>query len=207
MIPTVPANDHDAVVDALGDQTADAFEVLVVDDADLGICEARNAGIEAAAADIVAFTDDDCRPPAEWVSAVAARFESNPDLVCLEGPVEGGLSYDGTRLYPTCNLSVRRDAALDVGGFRAEYEYWREDTEFGWRLEAVGETRYAEDVRMVHPPQPRSSIVDENERRLRAEYPGRYEEVVVPDTVTGRVNDWLWRRGFWDVVDRVRYGW
>lgn len=205
VVPTLPDNDDDELVDALARQRLVEYELLLVEDETLGVCAARNEGLEAANADVVAFTDDDCVPPADWLERIVQHFASNDDLVVLEGPVEGGMDYRGRRKYPTCNLAVRRDAALSVGGFRDAYEYWREDTEFGWRLEAVGDSRFADDVRMVHPPRPRSSIVQENERRLAAEYPEQYEAVIVPDTVLGRVNDWLWRQGFWEYVDRIRY--
>lgn len=204
VVPTIPANDHRAVVDALREQTAGAFEVVVVDDDTLDICEARNAGIEAAGADLVALTDDDASPPADWVESILDAFEARPELVCVEGPVVGGLTYDGERRYMGCNVAFRRDVALDAGGFRSEYAGWRDDTEFGWRMEKHGPCAFVPDVVMRHPPRPRSSIDEALEARLREEYPERYEEVLVPDTALGRLNDWLWRRGFWDVVDRFR---
>jgi len=206
VIPTIPENDHDAVVDALASQTVDAYDVLVVNDPELGVCAARNLGLERADGDIVAFTDDDCRPPAGWLESIRRAFAEHDDLAVLEGPVEGGMTYEGRRKYPTSNLAVDRETALAAGGFDERFEYWREDTEFGWRLEEYGTAVYDERVRMVHPDRPRSSIVPENEELLRQLYPKKYEEVIVPDTLAGRVNDWLWRKGFWDAVDTVRYG-
>ncbi|MFC6718632.1 glycosyltransferase family 2 protein [Natrialbaceae archaeon GCM10025810] len=205
VVPTIPANDHGAALACLERQSADRYEVLVVNDPDRGVCEARNLGLERARSDVVAFTDDDCRPPAGWIEAIRRAFAERDDLVVLEGPVEGGMTYEGRRTYPTCNLAVDREAALEAGGFDPRFEYWREDTEFGWRLEERGTAGYDERVRMVHPDRPRSSIVPENEELLRRLYPERYEDVIVPDTLPGRVNDWLWRKGVWDVVDAVRY--
>jgi len=206
IVPTIPDNDHEAVVASLERQTADAYDVLVVNDPELGVCEARNLGLERADGDIVAFTDDDCRPPAGWVEAIERAFDERDDLVVLEGPVEGGMTYEGRRKYPTCNLAVDRGTALAAGGFDERFEYWREDTEFGWRLEERGTAAYDERVRMVHPDRPRSSIVEANEALLKRRYPEKYEDVIVPDTLPGRVNDWLWRKGVWDAVDAVRYG-
>lgn len=205
IVPTIPSNDHDEVVKCLKHQSIDDFEVIIVDDDTMGVCAARNEGLKASKGDVVAFTDDDCCPPTEWLSTIQSHFESNPDLVCLEGPVEGGMEYEGYRKYPTCNLAVRRNPALSVGGFREEFEYWREDTEFGWRLEEVGDYEFASNVRMIHPPRARSSIVESNEKRLKSEYPEKYEDLIVPDTIVGKLNDWLWRNGFWDLVDEVRY--
>lgn len=205
VVPSLPGHDRSVLVDALAAQTVDAFEAVFVVDETVGVCEARNAGIEAAAGEVLAFTDDDCAPPPEWLAVIAAAFREAPELVGLEGPIGGLGNYEGTRKYPTANLAVRRSAAEAVGGFRTEYEYWREDTEFGWRIEEEGRCRYEPDLYMDHPSQPRATIIDENERRLKREYPEKYEAVIVPDTLLGRVNDWLWRRGFWDAVDRVRY--
>lgn len=207
VVPTLPSNDHSAVVECLERQTLDNFEVIVVDDADLDICEARNAGIREAEATVVALTDDDCRPDSDWLAAVRDEFAADDALVCLEGAVTGGRTYDGTRRYVGCNLAFDREVALSVGGFRSEYAGWRDDTEFGWRMEcdADGRCRYSDRVEMQHPPLPRANIDTDREARLKREYPTRYEEVLIPDTVLGRVNDWLWRNGFWDIVDKLRY--
>lgn len=207
VVPTIPSNDHDAVVECLERQTIDDFEVFVVDDADLDICEARNAGIEAATGSIVALTDDDCRPDPDWLATIRNEFDADAALVCLEGAVTGGRSYDGTRRYVGCNLAFDREAALLVSGFNSAYAGWRDDTEFGWRMErdADGRCRYSNRVRMHHPPMPRASIDTDKENRLKHEYPNRYDEIIVPDTVLGRMNDWLWRNGVWDAIDRIRY--
>lgn len=207
VIPTIPRNDHTAVVNDLREQEFDEFEVIVINDADLDICEARNEGIRRATADIVALTDDDCHPGSEWVGAVVAQFRSQPNLVCLEGAVTGGRTYTGDRRYVGCNLAFERNAALAVGGFRSDYAGWRDDTEFGWRMErdAEGECRYSDAVRMIHPDRPRADIDTDTEALLNSEYPQRYEEIIVPDTITGKINDWLWRNGVWSLIDRVRY--
>ncbi|WP_423743354.1 glycosyltransferase (plasmid) [Haladaptatus sp. SPP-AMP-3] len=202
VIPTVPSNDHAGVVAALRNQTATEFEVLVVEDASLDICEARNAGIEAASADVVALTDDDCLPPPDWVAVIENALDG--ETVCVEGSVSGGRTYDGTGLYVGCNLAFDREVALDAGGFRSEYAGWRDDTEFGWRMESYGPCRYDPAMVMSHPDRPRATIDSDTEARLKREYPTRYEERIVPETRLGRVNDWLWRRGFWNAVDRVR---
>lgn len=202
VVPTLPGNDHDAVVAALRNQTVTDFEVLLVDDASLDICEARNAGIEAATADVVALTDDDCLPPPDWVETVENALAD--DAVCVEGRVSGGRIYRGAGLYVGCNLAFDRETALRAGGFRSEYAGWRDDTEFGWRMEAYGSCRYDSALAMSHPDRPRADIDTEKEARLKREYPRQYEERIVPETALGRVNDWLWRQGVWNAIDRVR---
>jgi glycosyltransferase involved in cell wall biosynthesis len=50
-----------------------------------GLSHARNAGIAAASAPIVAFTDDDVLVAKEWVLVIKERFDAFPDVECLGG--------------------------------------------------------------------------------------------------------------------------
>lgn len=50
-----------------------------------GLSHARNAGIAAARADIVAFTDDDVRVADDWVKVISETFDCHPDVDCLGG--------------------------------------------------------------------------------------------------------------------------
>ena len=52
-----------------------------------GLSYGRNAGIAAAKAPIIAFTDDDVRVAADWVWRVKGSFEANPDIDFLGGKV------------------------------------------------------------------------------------------------------------------------
>ena len=94
---------------ALFAQTArDQMQVIVVDDGSLdataevarrfdlelivfernqGISKARNAGIAAARAPIVAFTDDDCVPSPEWCERLLAAYERT-DATAVGGAIE-----------------------------------------------------------------------------------------------------------------------
>lgn len=186
VIPSVPTYDHSTTVDCLVDQSLDhPYEVLVVNDGSLDRSEARNAGLREASAEVVALTDDDTRPPRDWLERIHDAFRADAKLVCLEGAVYGGCRNLGARNYVGCNLAVRRDAALSVGGFRSAFSEWREDVEFGWRMErdADGRCRYSEDVRMCHPTAPRTAFKPDLERQLREEYPQRYEEVLNTSTI------------------------
>jgi GT2 family glycosyltransferase len=50
-----------------------------------GLSYARNAGLNAANSEIVVFTDDDVLFDEDWLDALAAPFESDPEIVCSSG--------------------------------------------------------------------------------------------------------------------------
>lgn len=52
-----------------------------------GISFGRNAGIHAAVAPVIAFTDDDVRVSANWVSTVLAVLKAHPEVACVGGKV------------------------------------------------------------------------------------------------------------------------
>lgn len=65
-----------------------------------GQVAALNRGLEAATGDVVAITDDDAAPRADWVARIAAHFESDPKLGALGGRDwvhEEGRVLDGER--------------------------------------------------------------------------------------------------------------
>jgi glycosyltransferase involved in cell wall biosynthesis len=98
-----------ACLDALARQTIrNRVEVIVVDDGpddataavatgydvrlirhphNRGLAAARNTGIEAATAPVVAFTDDDCIPADDWLEALLEPYDS-ADVVAVGGDVE-----------------------------------------------------------------------------------------------------------------------
>lgn len=107
----VPAHDEaadlGAALDALLAQDVDAsYEVLVVDNAStdataevarsrgvrvvpeprLGVCQARQTGVEAARGEVVASTDADSVVPRDWLSRIDATLRADPRLVAVAGP-------------------------------------------------------------------------------------------------------------------------
>ncbi|MFB6202800.1 MAG: glycosyltransferase family 2 protein [Halorhabdus sp.] len=202
VIPTIPENDHEQVVSNLRDQTHDNYEVIVVNDPYLDICEARNRGIEVAIAPIVALTDDDTRPFSGWIEAVSEGFSGGVGIV--EGPVSGGMKNNKRGMYVGCNVAFRREKAEDLGGFDPQFAGWRDDTEFGWRMEKAHDGKWVEKMKIKHPDTPNSTIDETKESLLKERHPDLYQERVVPDSFVGKVNHRLWRIGFWDAVDKVR---
>jgi glycosyltransferase involved in cell wall biosynthesis len=103
-----------------------------------GVTNGRNTGIELARGQVVAFTDDDCRAPPDWVAQIARVFSEDPDAavvcgrVCVpEGTQKGyAISFEPVERewkgrYPppdrdwglTANMAFRRELFAGVGVF------------------------------------------------------------------------------------------
>jgi glycosyltransferase involved in cell wall biosynthesis len=52
-----------------------------------GSSHARNAGIEAARSDIIAFADDDVRVDPNWIANIKRAFDEHPEVDCVGGKV------------------------------------------------------------------------------------------------------------------------
>lgn len=101
-----------------------------------GLGRAKNTALEAASGDIVAFTDDDCYPEADWLDALAECF-LDPSVAYVGGkvtlfdredvPITIQLRNERWEIPPGsvikagsllgANLAIRRDALLAIGGF------------------------------------------------------------------------------------------
>lgn len=129
-----------------------------------GPAAARNAGGREARGWLVAFTDDDTVPDAEWLRRAHAVFEMRPDLDAAHGRVVVPLPNDPTDYerdaagledagFVTANCFVRREILEALGGFDECFsEAWREDTDLFFRLLTTG--RRVERVSgavVVHP--------------------------------------------------------
>lgn len=92
----------------------------------------RNAGWRAARAPLIAFTDDDCRPPEDWLERVLSAARTHPGAVVQgrttsdpdERDVELAAPWVTTqRVEPphragqTCNIVYPRELLERVGGF------------------------------------------------------------------------------------------
>ncbi|KIQ70995.1 putative glycosyltransferase [Wenxinia marina DSM 24838] len=132
------------------------------------ISAARNAGIEAAAGEIVAFIDDDAVPEPTWLTALAAPF-AEPAVTVAGGPVRGrnGISWQwrardilatGESVPRTepggveilagsagrapktegTNMAVRRQTLAAAGGFDPAFRFYLDEADLNLRLAAAG---------------------------------------------------------------------
>lgn len=104
------------------------FSVRYVKTTGIGATAARNLGMQKASGEIVAHLDDDCRPVPEWMEEGVRGF-SDESVAMVGGPVYPKpeqpanffsitASYTDDRgAYPTANIFLRRDVAIETGGF------------------------------------------------------------------------------------------
>lgn len=129
------------------------------------ISRARNAGLELAAGDLVAFIDDDAVATPSWAGNIQNAFGKAPDLAAATGPVLGrnGISVqwgpmavdlrgrdrrmeDGAEPLPTghvrklhgTNMVFRRSLLEDIGGFDPAFSYYLDDTDMAVRCGSSG---------------------------------------------------------------------
>jgi glycosyltransferase involved in cell wall biosynthesis len=105
-----------------------------------GLSVSRNIGVANSRAEILAFTDDDCRVAPDWLATVASIFAREPDVALLfgrvlrsDGGAAGGFAAEfdpaSERVfrdeYPHvleawgigANMALRRSVLENVGGF------------------------------------------------------------------------------------------
>ncbi len=166
-----------------------AFPIIYVHAPASNICIARNACLDQADADYIAFVDDDEVVTSGWVTALVDKAEASGAAAVLGpvravyGPDAPGWMVDGDfhstrpvfvggtiRTGYTCNVlirwtvpykNLRFDLALGKSG--------GEDTDFFYRLTALaGAIAYAEDAMVEEPvPSDRASMDWLVRRRLR----------------------------------------
>lgn len=104
-----------------------------------GLSRAYNRGIREASAELLAFTDDDCLVPEEWVQSIWDAFRKAAHVDVIYGQVLVPPEFEGTptaALIPTLPITERdelnRSRGFRVFGMAANFAARR------GRLEAVG---------------------------------------------------------------------
>lgn len=121
----------------------------------------RNAGAALALGEWLVFTDDDCRPDANWLRNLDAAMNRGVDM--LEGRtacpdskrhfLEEIIENPRGGNFWSCNLAVRREVFGKLGGFDEDFhEAAQEDTEFAARARSAGvKMQFVPDAMVYHP--------------------------------------------------------
>ena len=142
----------------------DGLQVRSLEAPAKGPASQRNHGWRNAAAPLVAFTDDDCRPTSEWLERLIESAGEGTEIVqgrtlpdpderhLLHGRARSMLVDEPSPWYPTCNIAYRKSVLEALEGFDETFpEAWGEDTDLGLRAIAAGASvRYAEDALVWH---------------------------------------------------------
>lgn len=142
------------------------------------ISAARNLGLAQAAADVVAFIDDDAVAEPTWASRLCAAF-ADPQVMAATGFVRGrnGISfqwtacevdalgfdhplppvaatYEGTadRAVKTTgtNCAFRRETLVSIGGFDPNFRFYLDESDVNLRLSGLGLTAVVPDAQVHH---------------------------------------------------------
>ncbi|MGC1307856.1 MAG: glycosyltransferase [Phormidesmis sp.] len=122
-------------------QDADGADIILLRQTNAGPAAARNAGVQQATGDYIAFTDDDCMPAPDWLMQFAAALQSHPDamiggrtLNALPNNVYSAASqalidylyeyYDSATagsFFASNNIAMARSHFLSIGGFDVSF--------------------------------------------------------------------------------------
>jgi glycosyltransferase involved in cell wall biosynthesis len=150
----------------------DRLDVVVHRQANTGPATARNVGAARAAAPLLAFTDDDCRPRPDWLRQLLDAHAREPDAM-LGGHVDNALDDDAAaeasqllvsflyrwfddehdrRFFASNNLAAPANGFKAIGGFDTTFPRpGGEDRELCERWHRSGRPlREAPDARVDH---------------------------------------------------------
>ncbi|MGN6170012.1 MAG: glycosyltransferase [Solirubrobacteraceae bacterium] len=128
--------------------------VRLIETPNRGLAAARNAGLEWATGEILAYLDDDAVPDPDWLSHIAAALDdrryaaaggpnvpppgSRSVAQCVAnapgGPTHVLLTDREAEHIPGCNMAIRRDDLLRLGGFDPRFRVAGDDVDVCWRL-------------------------------------------------------------------------
>ncbi len=150
------------VNDGSTDNTADIaarYPVKLISTPNMGLSSARNTGYRAGSGSIVAYIDDDAYPAQEWLRYLALGYIQK-DVVAVGGPnypvpndgwiadcvanapgspMEVMLTDELAEHIPGCNMSFKRSALDDVGGFDTQFTSAGDDVDICWRVQQLGD--------------------------------------------------------------------
>lgn len=150
---------NDGSTDNLAEMVSE-YPFKLISTSNRGLSIARNTGLYKAKGEIIAYLDDDAYPDEHWLHYLAYAYinsshaamggpniipsEDGPIATCVAnapgGPVHVLETDEIAEHIPGCNLSVRRDALLEIGGFDPAYHAAGDDVDVCWRIQEAGYT-------------------------------------------------------------------
>ncbi|WP_207495198.1 glycosyltransferase [Aridibaculum aurantiacum] len=135
-------------------------DVRLITTSNCGLSSARNTGMYNARGEILAYIDDDAYPDPHWLHYLAYAYsnsshaamggpniipeEDGPIATCVAnapgGPVHVLETDEIAEHIPGCNLSVRKDVLMKIGGFDPMYRAAGDDVDVCWRIQEAGYT-------------------------------------------------------------------
>jgi len=201
---------HETATQQLLNQLVDNGQIAYLHQAEPNAQRARNTAIREAMGSVLLFVDDDISAGADLVGNHWKNYIADPELAAVCGfytepgetpldlfPVDCQDPVTGWIYFPhcytqrtsctslaTCNGSIRREVAIQIGGFDENYTYTHlDDTDFSARLRQLG-------AKAVHDPEARLVHLKETRGGKR---PGGVNEYVLADS-----NRWyIWCYFFW----------
>lgn len=200
-----------------GAHTDQGFPLTYVHSPVKGAVKARNLAGYLASGEVIAFTDDDCEPKPTWLSN-ARKHLADPSVAGLEGMVSSdhlddpewrpvtNVGFEGIG-FMTANLFVRNALFQSLDGFDLSFDepHFREDSDFGWRMQEVGAVPYCADVEVYHPAHRRDvaresmaerTMFFEKDALLLCKHPERYKTLFFSES------HYLHTKGYWEHLDR-----
>jgi GT2 family glycosyltransferase len=164
-LQTLEYPDYEVIVvnDGSTDRTDDItseYGFRLISSENRGLANARNAGLEAATGEIIAYIDADACPDPYWLAHLATAFQKGahvgiggpniPPAGCTEtadcvasapgGPIHVLLSDEVAEHIPGCNMAFRKWSLEAIGGFDPQFRIAGDDVDICWRLQERGWT-------------------------------------------------------------------
>lgn len=134
----------------------------------------RNAAMRLAAAPTIVFTDDDCRPPTDWLEQVLMAVREHPGAI-IQGPVAADpdeeamlrSTHPRTQSFEQvprpwaecCNIVYPRELIERAGGFREDVATG-EDADLNRRVLALGAAYVGEERMLTYHAVEEGSALD-----------------------------------------------
>jgi len=174
VVPTVGRPTLSQTQEALLRQTRPPDEIIIVEDTERhGVSWARNEGIKRSGGDLIAFIDDDCVPPPDWIAELVSAIdrynaagaggtyqENDPFLheVRMRRQIPSTEQEDRSGLVGTGGNVMYRKSSLGLCVARDGYvfnEFFQgakggEDGELSWRLRRYGAKLVFIPVYVIH---------------------------------------------------------